>query len=314
MMMTLKHRTRLRALAGLALAAVVAVIALFATSGATATAKTNVAQQASENWAGYVVTGKKFSSVSGSWTEPSVKTSSNTSDAYSAMWVGLGGAGGGSSSLEQVGTAADYVNGQVQYYAWYELLPAGQVNLNIAIHPGDKISAKVSVSGSNVTVSLSDLTTGHSAVKTLRMSSPNASSAEWIVEAPSAQFFGNNYQVLPLADFGKVTFTKATATANGHTGGVTDSAWSATRVQLSPATGVGAGPGPGFAAVGPQRFSQQSSAGATTSTVSGKSFSVTWQGARTSQAAVGNQSAVGQYPAPGDGFPGGASGYGPGPY
>ena len=49
----------------------------------------------------------------------------------------------GSQSLEQVGTASSFVDGHTQYSAWYELVPLGQVKLNITIHPGDKISGKV---------------------------------------------------------------------------------------------------------------------------------------------------------------------------
>jgi peptidase A4-like protein len=225
---------------------------------APALAATTVPQATSQNWSGYVVSGSggssSFSSVSGSWVQPSANTTAG--EGYSAFWVGLGGTSQ-SSSLEQVGTQADVVGGQTVYYAWYELLPAAQVRVPVAIHPGDHISASVTVKGGSVTVALSDTTTGSSFTKTLQMSAPDTSSAEWIAEAPSASVGYGNYQTLPLADFGSVGFTGATATAGGHTGGISDPNWTAQAVQLN-----------------------GSAAGAQPAALStdGSSFSVAWQG------------------------------------
>jgi hypothetical protein len=131
------------------------------------------------------------------------------------------------------------------------------------------------------------------------MSNPDTSSAEWIVEAP-AEASGGNDQILPLADFGKVTFTSATATANGHTGEISDPNWQASQVQL----GAGAGSAiPGDAVGGvvtPSDFAQASSAGATTSTLSGEQFTVTWD-----DGSSANQPAVAGYPPYGYGYDGG---------
>jgi Peptidase A4 family len=308
-MMRIKPLLRAKVLTALLTAPIIGAVAFFAAGAPTAAAQSRVRSEVSTNWAGYAVTGKKFSSVSGSWTEPTVKTSASSSEAYSAVWVGLGGYKTSSSSLEQIGTSADYVGGHAEYYAWYELLPSGQVRLNIAIHPGDEISAQVSVSGTTVTVFLSDQTTGHSVVKTLHMSNPDTSSAEWIVEAPATEAFGGNYQVLPLADFAKVAFNKATATARGHVGGISDSHWTPTRIQLETQS---IAYGFGFATVGSQGASQQT-AGATTSRLSGDSFSVSWQASSSSQTTSGGQPAVSQYPAVGGPFPTGGTGYGPAP-
>jgi hypothetical protein len=303
---------RARALA--ALAATAGIAAFFGT-GATAasSAQATVQQSLSENWAGYVATGKTFSRVAGAWTEPTVKANPSSAQSYSAAWVGLGGASGQSQALEQIGTSADYVNGHAEYYAWYELPPSTQVRLNIAIHPGDRISANVVVSGSTVKVSLSDQTTGRSVLKTLQMSNPDRSSAEWIVEAPAAETIGGNYRILTLADFGKVAFTKATAAAAGHTGAISDSHWSATRVQLSAQSGFGAFSRPGFGLARSRAVSSQPSAGATTSTLSGDTFSVSWQLASTAQTLNGGQPAVTGYPAPSGPFSAGGSGYGRAP-
>ena len=268
-MMSIRLPLRAKVPTFLATTVMVGAFGFFATGAATAAGRSKVRSEVSENWAGYAVTGKNFSTVSGTWREPTIKTSSSSSEAYSAVWVGLGGSKTSSSSLEQIGTSADYVGGHAEYYAWYELLPSGQVRLSIAIHAGDVISARVSVSGTTVTVFLSDQTTGHSVLKTLHMNKPDSSSAEWIVEAPATETSGGNYQVLPLADFVKVAFSKATATAGGDTGGIYDSQWTPTRIQLRTQSTFGPGSGSAFVTVGPQAVSQQSE-GASTSTLSGR--------------------------------------------
>lgn len=260
----------------------------------------------SQNWAGYVAGGTQFSSVSGSWVQPTAKCGSGQT--YSAFWVGIGGDSDQSSALEQTGTQADCsADGSTDYYAWYELVPAAPVKLDLAIKPGDHISAKVDVSGSNVIVSLSDQTTGQSTTKTLQMDSPDTSSAEWIAEAPSACDGSGSCQPLPLSDFGSVQFTSATATANGHTGTISDSNWSAQPVQLG-------GSGVSDVSYG----GDQSSAGATPTSLSsdGSSFSVAYQA---TSAASGSADGSGDG---GDGsggygyggYPGGDGSYGYGGY
>lgn len=220
-----------------------------------ALAASSIPEASSDNWAGYVASptgGGSFSQVRGSWVQPSADASAG--DGSSAFWVGLGGSGQ-SQSLEQIGTQANVSNGQTTYYAWYELVPSSPVKLSLPINPGDQISASVSVSGSDVTVSLSDQTTGSSFTRTLQMSNPDTSSAEWIAEAPSAVYGDGTTQTVPLADFSTVQFAGATATANGQTG--TISSWNPQAVQLS---GSGAGAQP------------------TTLSTDGSSFSVSWQG------------------------------------
>jgi hypothetical protein len=238
-------KTIQRALPVLAVSASVAG-ALAASALATPAQTVNAQLQQSENWSGYVArsnAAQNFTSVSGSWTQPAVSGSSG--DGYSAFWVGLGGSQQGSQALEQIGTSADVVNGQTHYYAWYELVPDPETRLDLPINAGDHISARVTVNGTQVTLSLTDQTTGQSATKTLQKSDPDTSSAEWIAEAPAASQDGGGYQVMPLADFGKVTFTGASATAGGHTGTISDPNWSAQPVELSSGNGTQL-PGGGF--------------------------------------------------------------------
>jgi hypothetical protein len=291
------------------LLAIVAATAVGAAPSASA-ATTDVQQADSANWAGYVVGnssggGGQFSTVSGSWVQPSVQCSSGQS--YSAFWVGLGGSGQQSGSLEQTGTEADCTSsGAVDDFAWYELVPAAPVRLDLAMHPGDHVTGKVTVNGTQVIVALSDQTTGGSVTKTLQMSNPDASTAEWIAEAPSTCDQTSNCQPLPLGDFNSVNFTNASATAGGHTGTISDPSWTADAVTLDGGGDSGLG-GAGFAA-------DQSSAGAQPSALSsdGSSFSVAYSSTGgQSTAAGGGAGDGGGDPATGSGFGSGAgSGYG----
>jgi hypothetical protein len=263
-----------------------------------ASASTDVQTASSANWSGYVVGGSssdsKYKSVSGSWVAPTVKCTSGQS--YSSFWVGLGGSGSDSSatsdagswsdpsamsgsssstSLEQAGTEADCnADGSATYSAWYELVPSAPVKVDMAVHPGDHITSTVTVDGSNVTIQLSNATTGGSFEKTLEANNPDVSSAEWIAEAPSACSQGvSNCTPLSLADFGTVKFSGASATTtDGHTGTVSDSEWQTAAVQLSPGASQD-GFGAQFTSYG-----SGSSGGATPSSLSsdGSSFSVAY--------------------------------------
>jgi hypothetical protein len=281
-------RTKRRILPILAASAALATAGALAAGGASAASAQAVSAQeaTSANWAGYVVHSNagdgRFSSVSGSWVVPIAG-----GQGYSAFWVGLGGSSSQSQALEQVGTSSDTVDGQTQYYAWYELVPAPETQLNLAVQPGDHITGEVNVSGSTVTVSLSDRTTGQSVTKQLQMSNPDTSSAEWIAEAPSSQTQFGNFQPLPLADFGSVMFTGASATSDGHSGSISDPAWSVQQVQLAPSGGGVDGRGAGIA--GGQFVSGQSSGGAQASSLSsdGSSFSVSYNGANAEASGYG---------------------------
>jgi hypothetical protein len=249
-------------------AAAVAWLAL--ASGTAAKGATAV----SSNWAGYSVSGTTFRTVSGTWTQPAADcSSSSTSQTASAFWVGLGGNAETSNALEQTGTEADCSAGGVATYsAWYELVSAASVKTPLTVTAGDRISAAVEVTGTTVTVRLRNLTTRKSFTKTLRMTAPDITSAEWIAEAPSALVPGGT-RILPLTDFGTVRFSSASATSTtGHTGSISDSAWSATRVDLVSDTGGPGGPAFGpFAPANGGTEAVSSALGA-----GGRRFSVTW--------------------------------------
>jgi hypothetical protein len=210
----------------------------------------------STNWSGYAVTTSagQVSQVAGSWVVPTVSSSVS---GYSSAWVGIDGFN--SSTVEQIGTDSDYVGGHAYYYAWYEMYPAGSVNLSLAVNAGDTISASVSYSGSNTfALSIKDVTTNQSMSFNKTSSQAQRSSAEWIQEAPSS-YSG----VLPLANFGTINFSGASATVGG-TAGPADNGWSSsTLYQIDMVTNTGT------AKATPSALSDSGSSTAS-------SFSVTW--------------------------------------
>jgi Peptidase A4 family len=267
-----------------------------AAAGITAASASAATAATSNNWSGYVASGKTFSSVAGSWVQPTVTC--NGGSTYSAYWVGLGGTSGQGGALEQTGTQADCSSdGQPHYFAWYELVPAGPVNLDLSVNPGDRMSARVSVNGTAVTLSLTDDTTGAAVTKNVQMSNPDTSSADWIAEAPSACDQSGGCSQLPLADFGTVSFTNATATAGGHTGPIADPDWTSQPVALS---GGASDPSLGT----PVADQSSGAAGAEPSALSsdGSSFSVTSQSSNATPAAPDGYSGQGYAYAWGDGY------------
>jgi len=152
----------------------------------------------STNWSGYAVTGTSFTSAEASWVIPTAKCSSG--DQYAAFWVGLDGYS--SSTVEQTGTDSDCVGKNPSYYAWYEFYPNPSYEItSVPVKPGDAMSAKVVYSGSQFTITITDVTTGKTYSKSASVRGAQRSSAEWIAEAPSS-----TRGVLPLADFGTVLF------------------------------------------------------------------------------------------------------------
>ena len=166
-----------------------------------------ISNSTSTNWSGYAVTGSRYTSVSATWTEPSVTCSGTT--AYSSFWVGLDGDTSG--TVEQTGTDADCSGSTPQYYAWYEMYPKFPTNLRNPVQPGDHLTATVTTDGGGrFTLTLSDTTRGWTNSTSARLKSAKLASAEVIAEAPSS-----SGGVLPLANFGTVSFTGAKA--NGAT-------------------------------------------------------------------------------------------------
>jgi Peptidase A4 family len=186
---------------------------------------------ASTNWSGYATAGATFTDAKGTWVQPAVTCPAGTAT-YSAFWVGLGGFSGGGGGLEQIGTESDCQFGRAVYAAWYEFLPAASTPVHMAIAAGDTITAEVSLDAAVVTLTLTDVTTGETFTTQDSPDLLDVSSAEWIAEAPS-QCGRTGCVSLPLANFGTAQFSGSSTTSNGHTGTISDGAWTATGIQLN---------------------------------------------------------------------------------
>ncbi len=151
-------------------------------------------------------------------------TGTGTPTAYAAFWVGIDGYN--SDTVEQIGTDSDCVSltgrsGIPTYYAWVEFYPHASALIQFphGIQPSNQITAEVKYigqssggphqqSGAQFTATI---TVNENETYTVTSTVPEAkeSSAEWIAEAPCCSR-GNN--VLPLANFGTVPFSSASAT------------------------------------------------------------------------------------------------------
>ncbi len=161
----------------------------------------------SSNWAGYAATGASgtFTSVSSSWTEPTGHCAGGTQ--YAAFWVGLDGYT--SNSVEQAGSEVDCAGRVPQYYAWYEMYPGATVNFPNPVSPGDQFSASVTYRGSDkFRLVIGDTSKGWTETVNATLAGAARSSAEVIAEAPCCTAHGG---VLPLANFGTVSVSSATA-------------------------------------------------------------------------------------------------------
>jgi Peptidase A4 family len=273
------HRGAL-AVALVAFAASVAAGSSQAQPTRTYAANTAVSPQISSNWSGYsaispdgATTPVAFTDVTGTWVQPRA-TCSVGRISSSAFWVGLGGYDPNSNSLEQLGTAAD-CDGNTSVpsnYAWWELVPAGSVRIPLKIKAGDTINAAVLVQGQKITFSLKNLTRKTRFSKVVTAQQPlDTSSAEWIAEAPSDCGSFGRCHVVPLTNFGTVTFSNIAAIGNDHGGTLTDPSWTATPIEL-----ISDGSQSGFLG---QNQDPISGVGAVPGDISGdgRSFSVGWQ-------------------------------------
>jgi hypothetical protein len=190
----------------------------------------------SVNWSGYGDSESgtnTVSSVSGSWTIPSVQCLTGAyqnQDAFLSDWVGIDGLTNG--TVEQLGTGVQCYEGVEYYYDWYEMFPAGTIeegttaciNDNVDCpQPGDRITASVTVtpagSGNNdYALTLTDHTRpqeSFSVTSSCATTTCVDSSAEWIVERPAFLLpFG--FQIVPLSDFGTSFFSSADVVSGGR--------------------------------------------------------------------------------------------------
>jgi hypothetical protein len=262
------------------------LLAVVASAGAArAASASTITPQVSSNWSGYAAiatdetVSTSFTDVTGTWVQPKATCTIGRASS-SAFWVGIGGYDESSNSLQQLGTGIDCSGNTTtpSYYAWWELVPASAQQIKtLKIFPGDTITAAVLVNGQKITFSLRDVTrkTRFSKVMTTAQAI-DTGSAEWVAEAPSECGSVGRCRVVPLTNFGTVTFTNAAVIANGQPGtliGPTTPAgpspWTATPIEL-----IGGGSGRGFFG----RVDAESGIGAVPSdlTADGRGFSIGW--------------------------------------
>ena len=183
-----------------------ALLALAAIISTGAWAHAARASDSTYNWAGYLATSARYSSVSGSWVVP--KMASSSAETANGQWVGIGGYT--SADLIQTGTRAISEDGATRYEAWYELIPAPAVVVPLAITPGDSVSAFIfEISPGEWSIILSNLSTGETYETQVSYASSH-SSAEWVEEMPKGP---DSY--VPLGNFSPITFYNARTVANG---------------------------------------------------------------------------------------------------
>jgi len=197
-------------------------------------------ESTSGNWSGYGVplegtVSDTFSQGGGTWTVPSVTGGSGRGTTYSSVWVGIDGYSSG--TVEQIGTEHDWANGKAKSYAWFEMYPNSAYQITgFPVNVGDSISAQVVYLGEttvqtgngrnkkSVQESVFQLTIVNNSQNTsfvvptsyTTIPTPQRSSAEWIVEAPSSG------KILPLANYGTVNFSECYATGQNGAGSITN--------------------------------------------------------------------------------------------
>ncbi len=156
-------------------------------------------QYADSIWGGYAVAGGDgdFTSISGSWTEPSVTC--NTTDDLFAPWVGIDGYG--TETVEQTGVQTDCSSGRPVLSAWYEMYPANPVYFSNAVSQGDKFTASVVATSSHkYTLTINDTTKGWTQTVSKTLSSSENATAEAVIESPTSSY----------PSFSKLSFTGVT--------------------------------------------------------------------------------------------------------
>lgn len=164
-------------------------------------------QSTSSNWSGYAARGGTFTSVSGTWTVPEIAL--DAPFGADAAWVGIGGLR--TRDLIQAGTQQLVSgSGTVVYQAWVEKLPEVSRPVPLTVLPGHTVTVSIDFQGEDMwLITLTNNTTGQSLVRTETYSSTH-SSAEWIQEAPFSR-----RRVLPLSEFGSITFSSGSAVRDG---------------------------------------------------------------------------------------------------
>ncbi|KAI1324742.1 acid proteinase [Xylariaceae sp. FL0255] len=161
----------------------------------------------SSNWAGAVLVGSGYTSVTGTFTVPTP-----SGEGAASAWVGIDG-DTATNSILQAGLDFYSEDGEVSFDAWYEWYPDYAYDFTgISISSGDQVKVTVTAdTTSSGTAVIENLTTNQTVTHSFSGESDSLQelNAEWIVED-----FEEGNSLVDFADFGTVTFTNAVATTS----------------------------------------------------------------------------------------------------
>jgi hypothetical protein len=172
----------------------------------------------SSNWSGYVggPPDAEWTMASANWVQPAITCPNKTSEEVT-FWVGIDGYS--SSTVEHGGTLAKCTAGKASYSTWWQMYPGAIQIVGSTVHPGDKISASVTRTGTKYTLKVTDATTGgNSFTKTETCSTCKDDTVEWISGATSPENDPSEGTDTALPDFGKWTVTSAALSDPGGSG------------------------------------------------------------------------------------------------
>ncbi|EKV12767.1 Aspergillopepsin, putative [Penicillium digitatum] len=175
-------------------------------------------EEFSSNWAGAVLIGSQYTSVTGTFTvpKPELPYGAFPYEQYCASaWVGIDG-DTCTSAILQTGIDFCIQGGEVSYDSWYEWFPDYAYDFSgIEISTGDVVKLTVTaVSRNSGSAVIENLSSGRSV--THRFSGAEdgelcETNAEWIVED-----FESGGELVPFTNFGTVTFSNAEARSGGE--------------------------------------------------------------------------------------------------
>jgi hypothetical protein len=179
-----------------------------------------VSQLSSSNWSGYADSGAadSFTSVSGSWVQPTAKCGSGLT--LAVFWVGIDGISSADPTVEQDGTLVECEDDFAIYADWWETYPGNSVQVVNEISPGDHISASVRYRDGDYHMSVTDSTdsaASFSVSEPCGASTCEDMSAEWIAEAPCCM----GSTVYNLANFGTWRTRTDKTVYDGTSGSIT---------------------------------------------------------------------------------------------
>ena len=178
-----------------------------ATSVLGGTGQVSVSQQIAGNWSGYALTGGHFTTVTGTFTVPTLSVTTACAENVSE-WVGLDGYN--DHHLIQAGVLEARANpytgscasGATWVVPWTEVLPSSPTAAaGLAVNPSDSVTVSIAQHATGSwEITLTDNTTGRT-YSTFQTYDGPTRSAEWIVEAPGTGSSGILAPYAPAVDF-----------------------------------------------------------------------------------------------------------------